>query len=944
MDGVKVMFESIRAEARAVMETALAQAGLQYWEYNINEKRLYRFGEELERIGQGGWDEDVPESHVRTGKIHPDWVEAYRGLYAKIQGGENARQAIKIKNDDDTWGWLDLSYRVLCDGAGYPEIAIGIGSKYLKAPDSNLGGALSDVQGRLSETQSSMQAAINSAGMMYFEYYPDTDSALEFNGREFFGIAAYLENYPDCWFEKKFTHPDYEPVLRSAFEAMKAGAPSATCEVINRIEGQEFWHRYGFTAIYDETGRRIKVACTATDITAQKEIEKSYARQRDSLVRAMPDAISVFHGNLTTNRLLELIIPGPVGQTVEALENIQEIIAFTSQFLPNKKEQEQYLELFSRDALLNCACQGEREQSLIHWVAMKNRHRHRVRTQVIIMENPTTREIEAFFYLVDMDEQLQEEMIIQHLTNEEYDFLGIIDTVNETFHITTQKEKEQLVQSHNPYPDYDEAIRHFIEKVVVPGERKSLYEAIALPSLIEKLGKKPTFSVTFAEGIDGEERYKMQKYAYLSKDDTRILVEKIDVTEDHLREQKRLQEIGSALTMAEKANQAKTDFLSRISHDMRTPMNGIVGLVALSEDETDAGILRENIRKIGESGQYLLSLINDTLDMNKIESGKMILGPERVKFRSFIENIWDMVDPTAAEKGVDFVLKTDGSLENRDVFIDLVRMKQIFINLLSNAIKFTPKGGLVTFNIQGGKSQRPGRWRTQFTVKDSGIGMSPDFVKNQMYMPFSQEQNRVTTTSAGSGLGLAIVKSLVDLMEGEIMVESHPQEGTCMTVILDLEVLDSGTGEENQTTVSLDILEGSRVLLCEDHPLNSEIAERLLTKVGCQVEKAWDGAQAVEAVSNSSEGWYDAVLMDIRMPVMDGLTAAQTIRKLPRQDVRTLPIIAMTANAYEEDSQKSREAGMDAHIAKPIVKRTLYTVLADYMSKGQGCATNDVFS
>ncbi|MEG2417622.1 MAG: response regulator, partial [Eubacterium sp.] len=257
---------------------------------------------------------------------------------------------------------------------------------------------------------------------------------------------------------------------------------------------------------------------------------------------------------------------------------------------------------------------------------------------------------------------------------------------------------------------------------------------------------------------------------------------------------------------------------------------------------------------------------------------------------------------------------------------------------------FTPKGGLVTFNIQGGKSQRPGRWRTQFTVKDSGIGMSPDFVKNQMYMPFSQEQNRVTTTSAGSGLGLAIVKSLVDLMEGEIMVESHPQEGTCMTVILDLEVLDSGTGEENQTTVSLDILEGSRVLLCEDHPLNSEIAERLLTKVGCQVEKAWDGAQAVEAVSNSSEGWYDAVLMDIRMPVMDGLTAAQTIRKLPRQDVRTLPIIAMTANAYEEDSQKSREAGMDAHIAKPIVKRTLYTVLADYMSKEQGCATNDVFS
>ncbi|WP_438593726.1 hypothetical protein [Eubacterium aggregans] len=223
MDGGKVMFESIRAEARSLMTTALAQAGLQYWEYNIKEKRLYRFGEGPERMGKGVWEEDVPESHVRTGHIHPDWVESYRGMYTKIQVIENARQVIKIKNDDDTWGWLDLSYRVLCDGAGYPEIAMRIGSRYLKEPDSDLWGALSDVQGCLSETQSSMQAAINSAGMMYFEYYPDTDSALEFNVREFFGIAAYLENYPDCWFEKKFTHPDYEPVLRRAFEAMKAG-------------------------------------------------------------------------------------------------------------------------------------------------------------------------------------------------------------------------------------------------------------------------------------------------------------------------------------------------------------------------------------------------------------------------------------------------------------------------------------------------------------------------------------------------------------------------------------------------------------------------------------------------------------------------------------------------------------------------------------------------
>ncbi len=389
----------------------------------------------------------------------------------------------------------------------------------------------------------------------------------------------------------------------------------------------------------------------------------------------------------------------------------------------------------------------------------------------------------------------------------------------------------------------------------------------------------------------------------------------------------------------ELANESKTAFLSRISHDMRTPMNGIIGLVSLSENENNIEVLRDNIFKIGSSGEYLLSLINDTLDMNKLEANKMTLNSERVYAKALVENIIDMISRLAKEKNIEFVTELNAINFDTCIYVDEVRLKQIFINLLSNAVKFTQNGGkIVVEAMQTGHSILMMEGHEYigidciFKVNDNGIGMSQDFVKNRLFHPFSQENNKLTSQYAGSGLGLAIVKNIVELMGGTIDVKSSLGKGTTFTVFLTIPTAEADTSSQiiNRST-DYTRLENKRILLVDDHPMNREIALRMMKKHKMQVETAENGREAVEKYETSIPGYYDAILMDIRMPVMDGLEAAKCIRDNDREDAKTIPVIAMTANAYNEDIMQTVEAGMNAHLAKPVKPDDLFQMLLRFM-------------
>lgn len=368
------------------------------------------------------------------------------------------------------------------------------------------------------------------------------------------------------------------------------------------------------------------------------------------------------------------------------------------------------------------------------------------------------------------------------------------------------------------------------------------------------------------------------------------------------------------------ASRAKSDFLSRMSHEIRTPMNAIIGMTAIARQKEQSGQQVERcLEKIDQSSQYLLNLINDILDMSKIESGKMKLSYDSGSLEKLVDEIEDLMVPQLEAKHITYNRKI--SLKNPWVSADMMRVKQVIINLLSNAVKFTPEGGRVTMSLQEREMDGPktaeGETEVYFAVEDTGIGIDPENQK-RIFSAFEQEENYTAASYGGTGLGLSISSRLVRMMGGEIQLDSEKGRGSCFSFRLRLRL----TGEKIETEPEkADIVEdfkGYRVLLVEDNELNTEIARTLLEMNGFEVRTAGDGKEGVECFASEEPGSYDLILMDIRMPVMDGLEAAKCIRRMERPDARTIPIIAMTANAFDEDMKKSIESGMNGHLAKPV--------------------------
>lgn len=440
----------------------------------------------------------------------------------------------------------------------------------------------------------------------------------------------------------------------------------------------------------------------------------------------------------------------------------------------------------------------------------------------------------------------------------------------------------------------------------------------------------------------GDELEELYNAVIATEENTSNNVKKRMDAEQELLQTRALEEANHKLEeMVKKADEAvriKNDFYARMSHDMRTPMNGILGITELAKDEDDPEVLHSELRKIKQSGIYMLSLINDTLDLQRMEADRMILNPEICKVRDVVEGALIMVQNSAAEKGVHLEVKNVNADFNGYIRVDPVRVRQIMMNLVSNAIKFTPAGGTVSFEIE--VLERTEKYvRDKVKISDTGIGMSEDFIQNNLFVPFMQEKNEMTMQYAGSGLGLSIVKRLLDMMDAKIEVQSELGSGTTFTIWIDFELVPEEESREYfakkhlQVANNESVLVGKRILLCEDHPLNAEISRRLIERGGGTCEWARDGREGVHMVESHGPSYYDAVLMDIRMPVMNGLEAAAAIRGLAREDTRTLPIIAMSANAYQEDVDKSIQAGMNAHLAKPVDTQLLYATLVEVLGE-----------
>ena len=409
---------------------------------------------------------------------------------------------------------------------------------------------------------------------------------------------------------------------------------------------------------------------------------------------------------------------------------------------------------------------------------------------------------------------------------------------------------------------------------------------------------------------------KAEAVAKLAAKDTKKLNDKLEI----------------ALKKAEDASLAKTRFLNNMSHDIRTPMNAILGYAQLMEEELKEKDLPEtsdHLEKLQQSGNLLLSIINNVLDMARIESGKMEIDENYGRIEDIRQTLFEIFGDEAKKKNI--ALHYTINVEHEHILTDTTKVKEIFVNILSNAVKYTPAGGSVMVDIDELPCEEPGYMIVRTRVSDTGIGMSQDYL-TKIFDAFTRERNTTKSKITGSGLGMSIVKRYVDLLGGTIDVESELGKGSTFTVTLKHRIADESyyvkKHAENPESCS-EILEGRNILLAEDNDLNAEIAEAILERAGLKTERVEDGIQCVNRIMQMPVGTYDVILMDIQMPKMDGYKATQEIRNLPDKDKACIPIIAMTANAFEEDKREAIAAGMNEHIAKPVQADKLLSILSE---------------
>lgn len=382
---------------------------------------------------------------------------------------------------------------------------------------------------------------------------------------------------------------------------------------------------------------------------------------------------------------------------------------------------------------------------------------------------------------------------------------------------------------------------------------------------------------------------------------------------------------------ADAANVAKTEFLQRMSHDIRTPINGIIGMLAVAERYPDDLKKQDECReKISKASQLLLELINEVLDMGKLESGEVVLEEKSFHLQELLNEVLTVIEKLAQERGIE-VIKRDLSVTHWNLIGSPGHLKRLLMNSMGNAVKYNKDHGKIILSLREDESE-DGRAFYTFICEDTGIGMSEEYQK-RIFEPFTREDESVKTLYNGTGLGMPIAKKLTETMGGSISFTSQRGEGTAFTVKLPF-LIDKTAGKAEKTTEEAEAsIKGVRILLVEDNELNMEISEFIVAEKGAVVTKAWNGKEAVETFAKAPEGAFDVILMDVMMPVMDGCKAAKEIRALPRKDAKTIPIIAMTANAFTDDKIRTREAGMNEHLSKPLAPDLVVKTITKFLGK-----------
>ncbi len=866
-------------------------------------------------------------------------------------------------------------------------------------------------------------------------------------------------------------HPeDREKLRRFMMEHIHDKFPYHSTYRLRRPDNSYIWVSSNFANF---TAAEIPyIYAVYTDISADKEkealIEKRYFSEVAFLNSVSENYLCVVRANLTKNRIEEIKGAEPAVSTDLKDGSYASFIKDAAASILNKTEREQFVKTYSREELLKHDPNHISDLKVSYYSQRLSGQRCWTEMNLHLVQQPDDKDLIALITERDISQEKTFDILIKEILIRQYDFLVIIDGENRSVSAINVNQRHSQVRVIRAGDIYDESMKEFSEKYLVPEEKQAFINFMLLESVQKGLNDNDSYSSSFHIMENDEIHYKHYDFYYLDRDSQLIVLIRRDFTEIQAAQMKQESDLQTALAAAQQASLAKTEFLSRMSHEIRTPMNAIIGLdtIALQEKGLSSA-MEDHLTKIGISARFLLSLINDILDMSRIESGKMMLKQEEFDFKRLIDSINTILYNQCSEKGIEYECILKGWTEERYIG-DLVKLQQILVNILGNSVKFTPAGGKIHFMVEQ-LSHDKEKARLRFTITDTGIGIDKEFLPH-LFEAFTQENRGNTSAYGGSGLGLAISKSIAELMGGTINVHSVKNVGSEFTIEVnlglnsksvfwngiqnyqnikkldtlvvdddevvclhtkivleqagfsaewvtngteavksvanrhvsrkdfDLILLDwkmpemSGvqTAQEIRKIVGPEItiiimtaydwtnieeeakkagvdafirkpvfvsnllntysevlssracrkeklptedfdFSGKNILLAEDNAINAEIAVQLLEMKGSKVDTAGNGVEAVEMFTTAEVGYYSVILMDVRMPIMDGLTATRTIRALKKKDSKTIPIIAMSANAFDEDIRNSIESGMNAHLTKPIEPELLYTTLKKFI-------------
>ncbi|MBQ6385053.1 MAG: response regulator [Lachnospiraceae bacterium] len=660
-----------------------------------------------------------------------------------------------------------------------------------------------------------------------------------------------------------------------------------------------------------------------------ERLEALYRELRSNLDQITGDSLAVFRVNLTKDKVEEkagkdLFESDLTEDTWSGLISARRSALITAGDSGEEKTG------FEREELLDMFSTGRRQISKVFFTRRQDGRNCFVRLNASLAEQPGSGYAAAFITERECSREMVNEAISTGVLGEQYDLVAYL--ADDMYTVVSCSCEDGLCGCVLPEGEQGH-FQDFIERKFIPilhgtdEEKERLAAALSFEEVKRCVSRDGSYTVDCPCSRDGRLFYKRFSFYMAEPRFDFCLMLVSDITKPVREQLERNERLKDALASAEQASAAKSAFLSNMSHDIRTPMNAIIGFAHLAMREESISSVRDFLKKIDSSSRHLLALINDILEMSRIESGKMTIEPVPSDLVSLADEIRDMFSAQMSERQIRYDVSCD--LVHRNVLCDRNRLSRVLLNLVSNALKFTPEGGSVSVLIKETGSGADAA-DYEIRVKDTGIGMSPEFAE-KVFEAFERERNSTVSGIQGTGLGMAITKNIVELMDGRIGLVTAPGEGTEAIVSLSFPFASENISADavRRTDDRPERFNGERILLAEDMEVNRELAVMLLNAMGLEVTCAVNGQEAVELVSQAPAGYYSAVLMDIQMPVMNGYEAARAIRQLPETSDCGVPIIAMTANAFSEDVRKALDAGMNGHVSKPVDPKHLMQTLRE---------------